>query len=168
MDCIDCHNRPGHPFYLPEKVLDEALDAEKVDRSLPFVRREGLRLLNAATAATRTPRSGSSPSCTPSTRRAYPELDKAKAAAIEKSAEGLAEAYRLNVWPTMNIKSGSYPNNVGHPHRDDPRESPGCWRCHDEQHTDASGKTISQDCTMCHEVLADQEKEPAILKTLRP
>ena len=136
VDCIDCHNRPGHPFYLPEKVLDEALEAQKVDRSLPFVRREGLRLLNAATASHADAKKWFAAELHAFYSKAYPEIDKAKAAAIDASAEGLAEVYKLNVWPTMNIKWGSYPNNVGHPHRDDPRESAGCWRCHDDQHAE--------------------------------
>jgi len=168
VDCIDCHNRPGHPFHLPEKGLDEALEAQQIDRSLPFARRESLRLLNAATVRHEDAVKHFTSELHAFYAKTYPDLDKSKGAAIDKAGAALAEIYKLNVWPTMNIKWGSYPNNVGHPHRDDPRESPGCWRCHDEAHTDASGKTISQDCTLCHEVLADNEKAPAILKTLRP
>ena len=168
VDCIDCHNRPGHPFHLPEKGLDEALEAQQIDRSLPFARRESLRLLNAATVRHEDAVKHFTSELHAFYAKTYPDLDKSKGAAIDKAGAALAEIYKLNVWPTMNIKWGSYPNNVGHPHRDDPRESPGCWRCHDEAHTDAAGKTISQDCTLCHEVLADNEKAPAILKTLRP
>jgi hypothetical protein len=42
----------------------------------------------------------------------------------------------------------------------------GCFRCHDEQHTTADGKTISQDCSTCHSLLAQEEKDPEILKKL--
>ena len=42
----------------------------------------------------------------------------------------------------------------------------GCFRCHDEQHATKDGKTISQDCATCHSLLAQDEKDPAILKTI--
>jgi cytochrome c2 len=42
----------------------------------------------------------------------------------------------------------------------------GCFRCHDEQHTAKDGKTISQECTTCHSLLAQEEKDPQVLKTL--
>ena len=29
-------------------------------------------------------------------------------------------------------------------------DSPGCFRCHDEEKQTADGKTISQDCESCH------------------
>jgi hypothetical protein len=92
----------------------------------------------------------------------YPQLDWAKGAAIDAAGAALAAAYARNVWPNMSVGWGTYKSNVGHV------QAPGCWRCHDDEHKDASGKAISQDCTLCHELLADGEKEPAILKVLRP
>jgi nitrate/TMAO reductase-like tetraheme cytochrome c subunit len=168
VDCIDCHNRPGHAFYLPEREIDAAMDAQTIDAGLPFVRREALRLLNEAKGSHEEVKKSFPAELHAFYAKAYPDLEKAKGAAIDRAGAAMAEAYSRNVWPLMKIGWGTYPNNVGHPHRDDPRESPGCWRCHDEAHADASGKTISQDCTLCHEVLADGEKDPRILKVLRP
>jgi hypothetical protein len=62
----------------------------------------------------------------------------------------------------MRITWGSYPSHLGH------TSSTGCFRCHDEQHKTADGRTISQDCTMCHAVLAMDEASPEILKQLQP
>jgi hypothetical protein len=42
----------------------------------------------------------------------------------------------------------------------------GCFRCHDEQHKAADGSAISQDCSKCHSILAQDEKNPEILKSL--
>jgi hypothetical protein len=60
----------------------------------------------------------------------------------------------------MKVSWGTYPNNLGH------TDYPGCFRCHDGSHNSADGKTISQDCNLCHEPLAMDEPSPEILKTL--
>ena len=46
----------------------------------------------------------------------------------------------------MNVQFGTYPNNIGH------MDSPGCFRCHDDNHKSKDGKTISQDCDTCHTI----------------
>ncbi len=47
MDCVDCHNRPTHIYRTPEQELDAALLEKRIERGLPFVRREGLAALQA-------------------------------------------------------------------------------------------------------------------------
>ena len=47
MDCVDCHNRPTHIYREPARELDAALLDRRIDPSLPFVRREGLKALQA-------------------------------------------------------------------------------------------------------------------------
>ena len=45
MDCVDCHNVPAHRVApAPEQAVDVAIAAGRIDRGLPFVRREGVRL----------------------------------------------------------------------------------------------------------------------------
>ena len=70
------------------------------------------------------------------------------------------QLYQRNVFPQMKVGWGTYPNNLGH----DP--SPGCFRCHDGNHTTADGRAIASDCSTCHELLAVEEKDPDILKLL--
>jgi len=61
----------------------------------------------------------------------------------------------------MNVTWGSYPNNIGH------TDYPGCFRCHDQEHTTTNGeRTIGQDCSACHSLLAMDEPEPKILSDL--
>jgi cytochrome c2 len=55
---------------------------------------------------------------------------------------------------------GTFTNDLGH------TDSPGCFRCHDEGHTAAGGKTITQDCSTCHQMVAMDEASPEVLKTL--
>ena len=49
MDCMDCHNRPSHQFPASaERAVDQALARGVIEKDLPFVRREGVRLLKAS------------------------------------------------------------------------------------------------------------------------
>jgi hypothetical protein len=69
----------------------------------------------------------------------------------------LLSIYQRNVFPEFGVKWGTYPNNLGHD---------GCWRCHDENHATPQKKTITQDCSVCHNPLAVEEASPPILKSL--
>ena len=45
MDCITCHNRVGHPLPSPRRSLDASLAAGRIDPELPYIKREGMRIL---------------------------------------------------------------------------------------------------------------------------
>ena len=49
MDCIDCHNRPSHIFYLPEEEVNKALSIGIIDATLPYIRKTGVEVLTNAT-----------------------------------------------------------------------------------------------------------------------
>jgi hypothetical protein len=57
---------------------------------------------------------------------------------------------------------GTYPNHLGH------TDNPGCFRCHDGDHTTQSNepKAINQDCSTCHEVIASEEASPEALSAI--
>jgi hypothetical protein len=82
----------------------------------------------------------------------------------KKPMEGLPPAvkqiHERNVFPEMMVSWGAYPNNIGHD------AFPGCFRCHDDNHKNERGDSITQDCSACHELLAVSEDNPEILKTL--
>jgi hypothetical protein len=142
MDCRDCHNTIGHPISpTAEQAVDRAIASASIARELPFVRREGVRLVKAS----------------------YPSEDEAMNAiesglrtfyqsqgsaidqqALSRSITGLQDVYRRNVFPSMMVSFGSYPTNRGH------FTSTGCFRCHDDSHTAADGSTISSECELCH------------------
>jgi nitrate/TMAO reductase-like tetraheme cytochrome c subunit len=79
-------------------------------------------------------------------------------APLENAPEAVRTIYSKNIFPQMAITWSSYPNNLGH------TQFSGCFRCHDDNHKNKSGETISQDCASCHELLAVDEKDPEILK----
>jgi len=162
MDCVDCHNRPSHTFHTPEEEIDKALLEGRIARDLPFVRREGMKLVKADYANAEAARAGIRQGLAAFYAQSYPEVPSTRAADLDSAAAALYEAWSSNVFPGMKVTWGTYPNHIGHV------QSPGCWRCHDDAHESASGKVISQDCETCHSLLAEEEKDPEILRTLAP
>jgi nitrate/TMAO reductase-like tetraheme cytochrome c subunit len=161
MDCIDCHNRPTHQFKPAETVVDHAIEVGRIDRSLPFVRREAMKAVKAQYASHDAARAGIRDALKGFYSTQYPEVAKEKGATIDRAIDALIEGYTTHVWPQMKIAWGTYPSFLGHD------QAPGCFRCHDEEHVTADGKAISQDCGLCHSLLADREADPAILKQLK-
>jgi hypothetical protein len=141
MDCTDCHNAAAHRISpTAEQAVDRAIASGGIDRSLPFVRREAVRLLKAENSD-----------------------ERAALAAIEKELQGFYAAnagvdrqrltgaiatvqylYRTNVFPDMRVTWGVYRDNRGH------TTSDGCFRCHDGSHTARDGTVISAECSYCH------------------
>jgi hypothetical protein len=157
MDCVDCHNRPTHIYTLPERTLDQAMFDDLVDSSLPFIRKKGLELIKAEYASKEAGLRIIYDSMLQYYQKEYPEVWKAKKDGIERSAESIRLIYDRNVYPEMRVFWGTYSNNIGH------TDFPGCFRCHDDNHKSASGKTIRQDCDTCHSLLAVEELKPPVI-----
>jgi hypothetical protein len=148
LDCVDCHNRPSHTFaYSAERAVDEAIAAGGFDATMPFIRREAIRVLKAAYADKAAAFTGIQAGLSVFYRD-YPGVPKP---ALDRAIATAQHAYERNVFPAMKVSWGSYANNVGH---SDPGPSPfpGCFRCHDENHKTKQGKAISQDCGLCHTI----------------
>ena len=160
MQCVDCHNRPAHAFDLPERAMDNALALGDISVTLPFIKKKGLELLKT-NYRTRDEVEDKLPEALASFyRQHYAELYSRRTHDILQAGQAMVAIYNRNVFPEMNVTWGTYPNNLGH------TDSPGCFRCHDGAHATASGATITQDCNVCHQLLAVEEASPEILKTL--
>jgi nitrate/TMAO reductase-like tetraheme cytochrome c subunit len=162
MDCVDCHNRPTHIYRTAAEEVDRALAQGGIDRSLPYIRREAIRVLEATGAPHEEARLAMAEELASFYRREYPELLEAHREAVEQAARMVGEIYASNVFPAMKVTWGTYPNHIGH------ENFPGCFRCHDDSHETAGGEVISQDCSTCHALLAMEEENPEILATLEP
>jgi hypothetical protein len=163
MDCVDCHNRPSHTHKMPAQEIDAAMEDGRIDKTLPFVKREGLRVLQADYASHDEARAGIAREIDAFYKAKYPEQATAKAAAIGAAGRALGDIYAWNVFPAMKVTWGTYKNNLGH--SDD---APGCYRCHDKKHATADGAKIGRNCKTCHALLAEDEPDPEILKKLKP
>jgi nitrate/TMAO reductase-like tetraheme cytochrome c subunit len=160
MQCVDCHNRPTHDFLPAEKALDRAIALGQVP-SLPFVRKQGLDVLKASYASNAEAARKIPAAIEAYYAKTYPQVAAERKADIASAGQAILAVYDRNVFPDLNVTWGTYANNLGH------TDSPGCFRCHDGSHSTSDKKsTISQDCSVCHNVLAMEEASPAILKTL--
>lgn len=164
MDCIDCHNRPTHIYRLPHRAIDEAMAGGSIPANLPYIKREGLALLSKDYAS----RDEAFRAIDEGVRSFY-AANPVDFASLEggeglvgKAVDGLREVWSTYVFPEMRVTWGTYPDHIGH------TDFTGCFRCHDDGHVAEDGRTISQDCTNCHNLLAIEEKDPEVLKSLFP
>jgi hypothetical protein len=160
MDCMDCHNRPSHTFDLPERAVDRAMEAGQISSALPFAKKKAVEILKVVyasrdEAARRIPEAFAA-----YYRQSYPAAWADRQALVTSSGNQVLEIYNRNVFPDMNVTWGKYPINIGH------TDFPGCWRCHDSNHTAKSGAVITQDCNACHNLLAQDEANPKVLTDL--
>jgi hypothetical protein len=145
MGCIDCHNRPAHTFAsTPERAIDAALGAGLIPVRIPFIRRAAIRALRTDYPDQETAVVGIN-------RDIRNALNAAKTTGFDEDALRQAVAvsqaiYRRNIFPSMKITWGTYPDRLGH------TTSQGCFRCHDDSHVTKEGRSLGQDCEQCHTI----------------
>ena len=148
MDCVDCHNRPSHRFaQSPERAVDSALQVGAIPVNLPYVRREAVAVLKQQFPTREAADRAIKGHIEEFYAKNYPDLVKAGDGRIAQAVSATQRVYGINVFPKMNLAWGTHPNHIGH--GDD---GGGCFRCHDEEHASKDGKTLSQDCELCHKV----------------
>lgn len=143
MNCVDCHNNVGHRIAnAPEQAVDMAIANGEVSRTLPFARREGVRLLKASYTSD----DEAGRKIDEELRRFYSaQTGTIDAAALQRAVAALQGAYKRNVFSSMKVTWGTYPDNTGH------TSSVGCFRCHDGSLAAKDGSTINGDCEYCHQ-----------------
>ena len=160
MDCIDCHNRAAHTFMTPEDALNRAMAEGAVSPDLPWIHKEGLVLMNATYASEEEASAKIPAQLEAFYQGQHPEVLPAKAAQVKSAGDELVTLYSQNVFPYMKVTWGTHPNHIGH------MSYPGCFRCHDGSHAASDGKSITQDCAACHNLLAVDESKPKVLSDL--
>lgn len=148
MDCIDCHNRPTHVFDVPEERVDFGLLSKKINGDIPGIREDSLAVLKHVYASRQEAQQNLVTGLITRQSQRNPALAKKHDADIRKAGAFLLKVYLDNVWPKMNLTWGTYRNHLGHEYAD---EGFGCFRCHAEEHVSKKGRTISQDCSLCHD-----------------
>lgn len=157
MDCVDCHNRPTHAFDLPENAVDKAMSTARISTELPYIRKKAVEVLKVNYAARDIAKIRIPDELNSFYRTNYPQIYQTRRTLVEQAGQEVANIYLRNIFPDMRVTWGAHPNNLGH------NDSPGCFRCHDGSHTSADGKTITNDCSACHQVLAAGEENPKVL-----
>jgi hypothetical protein len=151
MDCIDCHTRPSHIFVPPDRSVDEALLAGRIDATLPYIKQEAVTALTAPYNTTDDARKGIEKAIEGFYQSKYPGESSGRGQAIRTAITELQHIYESTFFPYMKVDWRTHPNNIGHFY------SPGCFRCHDGQHVSADGKVIPKNCNTCHTVIDQLE-----------
>jgi NapC/NirT cytochrome c family, N-terminal region len=160
MDCMDCHNRPTHIFEMPERALDSAMTQGSISAKLPFIKKQSLEALKRGYPDRDTAHREIRASLENFYKTKYQQTYVQDVSLLKNAVASVQGIYERNVFPEMKVTWGTYPNNLGH------TDAPGCFRCHDGNHSSADGRTISNDCSTCHDLLAVSEKNPKILTDL--
>jgi hypothetical protein len=155
MECIDCHNRPTHIYRTADEELDGMFNLWPELQRVPYLKKASGEVLAR--------RYGDADIQAKAIRRALLDWynghqeENPDPVLLEKAAEQVQAIYSRNVWPRMDIEWGTYPNHIGHT-----SASPGCLRCHGNDHLNAEGKAVRADCRMCHTILALNEEKPPL------
>ena len=160
MDCVDCHNRPTHTFDLPENGVDKQMSIGRISAALPYIKKKAVEVLKVNYTTREVAQQSITGEITRFYQTNYPEVDRARRSDVQQAGQEVANIYLRNIFPDMRVTWGTHPNNLGH------NDSPGCFRCHDGNHTSADGQTITNDCSACHQILASGEEHPKILSDL--
>ena len=113
MDCVDCHNRAGHPFPSPEELVDEAIAQGRLSKDLPYVKKEMVDAVVGRATPTRKrpgrPWARSRSSTRPRTPRRRPSIrrrDQAGAALARELMDRL-------VFEEPGVTWQSFPDDIG-------------------------------------------------------
>ena len=158
MDCVDCHNRAGHPFSSPEKLVDDAITQGWLSKDLPFAKQEIVTLLSAdypnQTAAMQ-----AVGQIEAQYKAKYPQVAEKYDTEIKQAAVVAKDLLGRLVFEQPGVTWRSFPDNVGH------SDFPGCFRCHDGKHLAADGTSIRLHCNICHgvpEMVAADARAPQL------
>jgi hypothetical protein len=136
------------------------MDTGQISATLPFVKKTGVELLKAIYTSDEDAAQKIPAGLNSFYQQKYSDTWTKRSSDVQLAGQALLAIYRNNVFPDLKVSWDTYPNNLGH------TDDPGCFRCHDGGHSTADKKTITQDCSACHQMLATDEPDPAILKTL--
>jgi hypothetical protein len=154
MECVDCHNRPTHVYRTADQELDDMLTSWPELQKVPYLKKASGEVL-ARRFDEAAVRSNEVKRALLAWYSDRPE-EETDSALLEKAAGQVQEIYSRNCWPRMNITWGTYANHIGH------TASPGCLRCHGNNHVTSEGKAVRADCRLCHTILALKEENPPL------
>ncbi len=161
MDCIDCHNRPTHLFSTPPKALDWVLETHPEFLELPYFKKQAKTAIEAEYTTHSEGVAAVRESLVAYYRDEYPDVFAENSKLVEDGADLASRVFARISFPEMNTNWETHPNHIGHD------DSPGCWRCHDDEMATADGKhVIPMDCENCHVFLVEDAPDRPDLAAL--
>jgi hypothetical protein len=145
MDCVDCHNRMGHPFPSPGALIHDALADGRLSADLPYVKAFMLSLLNTD-YATQEEALEAVESMKERYGASFPEAAAAHHEELDQAQQVAEELVTQLFFEEPGVTWQSFPDNNRH------NEFAGCFRCHDGNHFTDDGESIRLHCNICHSV----------------
>ena len=142
MDCVTCHNRVTHDFTPPAEAVDLAMSRGLISTDIPDIHLKAVELLTAKYAA----RDDAMQAIAGLDKYYQNSLYKGHEDKITAAIKAIQNIYDETVFQDQKVDWTTYPNNLGH------INSPGCFRCHDGKHLDASQQAIRLECNLCHSI----------------
>lgn len=156
MDCVDCHNRPTHIYELPSPAVDVLLSDGTLDASVPYLKAAAVQALEEVQPSEDTTADVAA-RLLAIYAADHPEDLASIQAVLPGTARELAAIIERNIYPEMGIVWGTYRSNLSHFDLDGEIGTGGCFRCHDDEIEAENGDVISQDCDLCHNLIAYEE-----------
>jgi hypothetical protein len=151
MDCVDCHNRPSHIYVPPDRAVNDALNAGKLDPSLPYIKRQAVEVLTKGYETTEEAVASIARDLEGFYRQNYADVYAQKPDAVRAAVAEVQRIYQTYIFPEMKTDWKTHPDNISHFYYQ------GCFRCHDGKHKSDDGRVIRNDCNVCHTVLDQTE-----------
>jgi nitrate/TMAO reductase-like tetraheme cytochrome c subunit len=146
MDCIDCHNRPTHIYVSPDSSVDQSLLSGCLDPAVPFLKQQAVAALTGDYKTTADAMQGIERSL----RGFYAKYPAVQPATVDATVQEVQRIYTTSFFPEMKVDWRTHPDNIGHFY------FPGCFRCHDGQHSTADGRVLTNDCNTCHTFIGQE------------
>lgn len=147
-DCMDCHNRPSHHFLPPATAMNLEISKGTISANLPYIRREGLELLNADYETTEEANAAIPEGLHEFYRTEYPDRYDELLPDVDRAVATLLGIYNGNFFPEMETDYRARVNNLSH------FVNEGCFRCHSSEMQTAAGVSLETACDTCHVILA--------------
>jgi len=149
MDCLDCHNRPSHNYEAPQNFIDKSMYGGIISKKLPGIKSLAMQALYVDYSTKDSAFMAIKSIVEDYYTSSYPDLMQSSKPEIESAIAEIQNGYANNIFPFMKANWRAYPNNIGH------METDGCYRCHNNRHATETGKIISKDCKLCHNIKAE-------------
>ncbi|NQU09540.1 NapC/NirT family cytochrome c [bacterium] len=148
MDCMDCHNRPSHIYYPPNRSVNIAMSAGRIDPAIPYIKQQAVEVLTQEYPSTATALEQIATALTGYYATNHPDYSRAHPQQVPQAVAAVQQIYRNNFFPEMKVNWRVYPNHIGHTMFE------GCFRCHSGLLRSAEGVPISRECNSCHTIIA--------------
>jgi hypothetical protein len=146
MDCMHCHNRPSHDFVPPETSVDRAMDGGHIPQKLPWIKKLAVEALLRSYKTREEAHEAFRKGIEAFYAEKYPEVLNAQKAEVDQAIRAITSIFDRSFFFTMKVNWATYSNDIGH------RNSPGCFRCHNDRHRTRSGKVLTSKCIVCHTI----------------